>query len=74
MSATEKRRIHSASSSSSILSRRTPQYRMEIANSRREAAIRKNEFWTHTSNYFQALAQQNDRYEAWNSNDVAKKW
>ena len=73
MSATEKRRIHSASSSSMSVHRHTPQLRMEIAASKREAAIRGREFWTHTSNYFQALTQQNDRYEAWNSSEVLKK-
>ena len=68
----EKRRINSASSASSIL-RRTPQFRMEMAASRREAGIREKEFWTHTSNYFQGLALQNDRYNSFNSSEVMKK-
>ena len=55
------RRINSASSSSSML-RRTPEFRMQMAASKREASIREKEFWTHTSNYYQALALQNDRF------------
>ena len=68
----EKRRINSASSSSSLL-RRNPEYRMQMAASKREAGIRQKEFWTHTSNYFQALALQNDRYNMLNSNELMKK-
>ena len=68
----EKRRINSASSSSSIL-RSTPKHRWEMALSRQEAGVRQKDFWTHTSNYFQVLAQQNDRFNALNSTELRQK-
>lgn len=68
----EKRRINSASSSSSIL-RNTPKHRWEMALSRQEAGVREKEFWTHTSNYFQALAQQNDKFNVLNSTELRQK-
>jgi len=68
----EKHRINSASSSSSIL-RNTPKHRWEMALSRQQAGVREKEYWTHTSNYFQSLAQQNDRFNALNSSELRQK-
>ena len=68
-------RIHSAvSTTSSSFNPRAQQWRMEEAASRRrEAATRDLEYWTHTSKYFDTLQKQNDRFEAWSSEDILKK-
>lgn len=40
---------------------------------RRDAEARQHEFWSHTSNYFQVLNQQNSVYDGWNAPSILQK-
>ena len=60
--------------------RRNPMYGLNHKALREEAIVRKreitrmkNEFWDSTSKYFDRLSMQNERFEVWNSDEMAKK-